>query len=102
MVANRIVHLTRNRPELAARVPNGPAAELRRLYFDVVGIASAGAYGAVAELAGASHLLFGSDYPFWSTESAVSNLDALGLDATSRQAIERDNALALLPGAGRS
>jgi predicted TIM-barrel fold metal-dependent hydrolase len=101
MVANRIVHLTRNRPELAARVPNGPAAEFKRLYFDVVGIASAGAYGAVAELAGPSHLLFGSDYPFWSTDSAGSNLDALGLDAKTRQAIERDNALALMPGAGR-
>jgi predicted TIM-barrel fold metal-dependent hydrolase len=98
MVANRIAHLAHNRPELAERVPNGVAAELKRLYFDVVGIASPGAFGAVHELAGTPRLLFGTDYLFWATEAAVANLDRLGLDATTRQAIERDNALALLPG----
>lgn len=98
MVAHRIAGLARNRPELAARVPNGVMAELKRLYFDVVGLASAGAFHAVHELAGTSHLLFGTDYPFWSTESAVINLAGLNLEANVHQAIERDNALALLPG----
>jgi 6-methylsalicylate decarboxylase len=98
MVANRIVGLAGNRPELAARVPKGVMHELKRLYFDVVGVASPGAFNAIHEIAGTRHLLFGSDYPFWSTESAVANVDALNLDAATRQTIECDNALALLAG----
>jgi predicted TIM-barrel fold metal-dependent hydrolase len=101
MVANRMVHLAHNRPELAARVPAGVTAELRRLYFDVVGIASAGALGAILDVVDASHLLFGTDFPFWATDGAAKTLGTLGLDAATLGAIERDNAVALMPGLGR-
>ena len=46
------------------------ASYLRRLYFDTVS-ATPGALALTRELADPDHLLFGSDYPYWSFEAAV-------------------------------
>jgi predicted TIM-barrel fold metal-dependent hydrolase len=96
MVAHRLVGLARNRTDLAPRVPNGVMTELKRLYFDAVGIATPGTYAAIEEIAGNSHLLFGTDYPFWSTDAAVTGLDALRLAPSARAAIEHGNVEAML------
>jgi predicted TIM-barrel fold metal-dependent hydrolase len=96
MVAQRLVGLARNRADLCAHVPNGVMTELKRLFFDVVGLITPGTYMAIEELAGPSHLLFGTDYPFWSTDAAVSGLASLGLDPLRQLAIEHGNAQALL------
>jgi predicted TIM-barrel fold metal-dependent hydrolase len=98
MLAGRVVGLARNRPELAARVPNGVMAELRKLYYDVVGVSTRGTIAALKEIADPSRLLFGSDFPFWSPHETVAGLAGLGLPAPELAAIERGNALALLPG----
>lgn len=98
MLAGRIVGLARNRPELAARVPNGVLAELRKLYYDVVGISSRGAFTALQEIADPSRLLFGTDFPFWSPHETIEAMGKFGLTPAELAAIERDNALALLPG----
>jgi predicted TIM-barrel fold metal-dependent hydrolase len=97
MVAHRLVGLARNRPELAARVPNGVKHELSRLYLDVVGVSSPGAFKAVLDIVPVSHLLFGTDYPFWAPRDTIDGLARLNLDAAELAAIERGNALALLP-----
>jgi predicted TIM-barrel fold metal-dependent hydrolase len=101
MVANRLAGLTRNRPELNARVPNGVMHELSKLYVDVVGVTTPGALRAVLDIVPMSHLLFGSDYPFWSPETTIKGLAGLRLSAADLQAIERDNALKLMPGLAR-
>ena len=44
-----------------------------------------------------SHLLFGSDFPFWEPDTTIKGLAGLKLSAADLQAIERDNALKLLP-----
>ena len=98
MLAGRIVGLAKNRPELAARVPNGVMTELKKLYYDVVGVNTRGAFAALREIADPSRLLFGSDYPFWSPHETIAGLAGLGLAAADLAAIERGNALALLPG----
>jgi predicted TIM-barrel fold metal-dependent hydrolase len=98
MLAGRIVGLARNRPELAARVPNGVMTELKKLYYDVVGVHSRGAFAALKDIADPTHLLFGTDFPFWSPHETVEALEKLSLPATELAAIERGNALALLPG----
>jgi predicted TIM-barrel fold metal-dependent hydrolase len=98
MLAGRIAGLARNRPELAARVPNGVMVELRKLYYDVVGVGTRGAFAALKEIADPSRLLFGTDYPFWSPQETVTGLAGLGLAPAELGAIERGNALALLPG----
>ncbi len=97
ILAGRIVGLARNRPELAARVPNGVLAELRKLYYDVVAIRTPGAFAALREIADPARLLFGTDFPFWPPQETIDALGALELAATERAAIERGNALALLP-----
>ena len=48
-----------------------------------------------------SHLLFGTDFPFWSPETTIKGLAGLKLSAADLQAIERGNALKLLPGLPR-
>ena len=98
MIANRLVGLAKNRPELDARVPNGVMHELSKLYVDVVGVTTPGALKAVLDIVPMSHLLFGTDYPFWAPETTIKGLAALKLSAADLQAIERDNALKLLPG----
>jgi 6-methylsalicylate decarboxylase len=97
ILASRMAGLARNRPELAARVPNGVMAELKKLYYDVVGIRTPGAFSAVQEMADPSRLLLGTDFPFWSPRDAIDDLAAASLTRAEVAAIERANALALLP-----
>ena len=97
MIANRLVGLANNRPELAARVPNGVKHELSRLYLDVVGVSSPGAFKAVLDVVPMSQLLFGTDYPFWAPQDTIGGLARLKLDPADLAAIERGNALKLLP-----
>ena len=101
MVANRLVGLAKNRPELAARVPNGVRHELSKLYVDVVGVTTTGALKAVLDVVPTSHLLFGTDYPFWKPDETIHELAELKLDAADLAAIERGNALTLMPGLPR-
>jgi len=101
MVANRLAGLAHNRPELAARVPNGVKNELSKLYLDVVGVTTPGALTAVLDVVPMSNLLFGTDFPFWSPQTTIQGLAGLKLSPADLAAIERDNALKLLPGLPR-
>jgi 6-methylsalicylate decarboxylase len=101
MVANRLAGLAKNRPELAERVPNGVKAELSKLYLDVVGVTTPGALAAVLDIVPVSQLLFGTDYPFWAPDITVNGLAALKLSTADLAAIERGNALKLMPGLGK-
>jgi predicted TIM-barrel fold metal-dependent hydrolase len=97
MVAGRMVGLAGVRKELGARIPNGVMAELKRFYYDIASVTNRAAFNAIRDLVGISQLLFGSDYPFWSPDLAISGLRDMGLDADGLAAIERTNALQLLP-----
>jgi 6-methylsalicylate decarboxylase len=99
-LAERIARLE-VRPEFKKAVPNGVLAELRRLYYDTALSANAITFAALFKLVTPANVLFGSDYPFApeaTMTATVRGLGALGLDAGDLQAIERDNALGLLPG----
>jgi predicted TIM-barrel fold metal-dependent hydrolase len=97
MLAARIARVAGNRKDLSAQVPNGVMPVLRSLYYDIAGINHPIPFNAIRDLVGASQLLFGTDYPFWSPSVAVAILDDLGATRAQRQAIERDNALGLIP-----
>jgi len=101
MVANRLAGLAKNRPELAARVPGGVKQELSKLYLDVVGVTTPGALAAVLDIVPTSNLLFGTDYPFWKPEETIDGLAGLKLAPADLAAIERGNALKLMPGLGK-
>jgi predicted TIM-barrel fold metal-dependent hydrolase len=83
--------------KLRSLFPDGIAAEFRKLYFE-------GAQGfapenmeALMKVAPISHILFGTDYNRFPIAHSTRLFDSLKLAPAIRQAIGRDNALALLP-----
>jgi predicted TIM-barrel fold metal-dependent hydrolase len=82
----------------AAIIPNGFEGELQRQYYDIASVATnPPGMAAVLKLFSTSHLLFGSDLPYWTVASIVDGLNSLGLPVQDLRAIQRENALALLP-----
>jgi 6-methylsalicylate decarboxylase len=82
----------------AAIIPNGFEGELQRQYYDIASVAtSPPGMAAVLKLFSTSHLLFGSDVPYWTVASIVDGLNSFDLPAQDVRAIQRDNALTLLP-----
>ena len=81
--------------------PQGVLTYLKQLYYDTALSANPYALCSLQELVDASHILFGSDYPFAPeivtgfTIQGIQNYD--GFDEQARKAIERDSALALFP-----
>jgi predicted TIM-barrel fold metal-dependent hydrolase len=98
-LAERIARLA-VKPEYKKMVPEGVMAELQRLYYDTALSANQFAFRSLLELVPPTHVLFGSDYPFApeaTMTATVRGLSGLGLSAEALGAIERGNALALLP-----
>jgi len=96
-LAGRINEVAGRNTEIAARNPRGLMAELKRLYCDTASATSVPQLNAMLAFYDASHILFGSDYPFIRPEEGVEGLEHYPLTAAMRADIDRNNALALLP-----
>jgi predicted TIM-barrel fold metal-dependent hydrolase len=80
------------------RAPNGVAAEIRKLYFDLSSGAYPAALDALADVIPASQMLFGSDYPFVKVAATIDGLKQYTKFSKSDvEAINRGNALRLFP-----
>jgi 6-methylsalicylate decarboxylase len=77
--------------------PNGVEAEYRKLYFDIAQGTYPVNFEAMRKLVPESHILFGSDFPYFSIAASVNGLQKLELPPPLLRAIERENAQALLP-----
>ena len=102
-LAERIARLAA-RPEFQKQVPEGAVAELRRLHYDTALSANLFTFRSLLQLVPAAQVLFGSDYPFapeTTMVATVRGLAELGLPPADLHAIERDNALRLMPGLDR-
>lgn len=77
--------------------PDGVNGTLRKLYFDTANSAYAPTVAALLSLAPLSQVLFGSDYPYLTIAQNLEDMASAGLSPAQIRAIERDNALALLP-----
>jgi predicted TIM-barrel fold metal-dependent hydrolase len=97
MLAHRIAGLMRVRPDLLEKLPQGVAHEFTRLHYDVCSATAAIPFNAIRQLSGISQLLYGTDFPYWPTETTGAGLAQLGLSSTDLRAVERDNALRLMP-----
>lgn len=98
MLAGRIAEANFARSErVRARMVEDPYALLRRLYFDVVLATAPAPLAALTTLAPASHLLFGTDYPFMPPSATIDGLARSALDPAALRAVECDNARALFP-----
>jgi len=88
-------------PVMRERAPHGVIHYLSRFFYDTALSANPHALRSLQELVPASQILFGSDFPFAPEPIARLCIDGLasypGFEAAERSAIERTNALALLP-----
>lgn len=91
-------------PYLAYRISMGQKSvikQLKRLYYDIALSATPYALSSLQTLVDSSHILFGSDFPFFPeplfNEMITEYSNYEGLDAEMRKSIDRDNALSLFP-----
>jgi len=85
------------RPDIAQRLPKGLLYEARKLYYDTASLQSPYPWPTLLKLAPVSHILFGTDFPFFSAAAMAKGLREVGLNASDLHAIERENALELFP-----
>jgi predicted TIM-barrel fold metal-dependent hydrolase len=85
---------TKDREKL---LPNGVAHEIRKFNYDTAQANHAGALAALLKLAPVSQVMFGTDYPYRPCAETVAGLAAYGFTTADLAAIERGNALRLLP-----
>jgi predicted TIM-barrel fold metal-dependent hydrolase len=97
MLAGRLTELLGEQQALAERIPHGVMHELERLYYDTASAASPSSMAAILNVVSPQQILFGTDYPFVKPATAIDGLAHLKLSSSDRQAIDRLNALRLLP-----
>ncbi|MBI4887493.1 MAG: amidohydrolase [Acidobacteria bacterium] len=95
-LAGRIDGGSRNAKD---RMPNGFIAEAKKFFYDTAGAANRGAMASLLELVPASQVLFGTDFPPGGTSREVAQLlaELRIFNAAAMRAIDRDNAVRLLP-----
>jgi 6-methylsalicylate decarboxylase len=99
-LAGRIDGSSRNVKDREQRLPNGAMHEMRKFYYDTAGAANAGAMASLIKLVTSANILFGTDFPPGGTSVAVAKALAelgLGFTEADMRAIDRDNAVRLLP-----
>jgi len=96
-LTERFVRLPQINKSLAARVPNGVEAELKRFYYDTAQAAHPYALASLTRLIPVSQIVFGTDYPYRTAIDHVKGLADYGFSAADLQAIDRENAVRLMP-----
>jgi predicted TIM-barrel fold metal-dependent hydrolase len=97
MLAGRMAETLNRGPKAAEIMPNGVLAELRKLYYDTASAVSPPSMAALRAMVPTSSILFGSDYPFVKAAAMVDELLHVPMSEGELEAIERGNAVALLP-----
>jgi predicted TIM-barrel fold metal-dependent hydrolase len=95
MVAERVEAMGHVRPDLAARVPEGAQATLRRLHVDTASVTKPEAMAALLAWLPSDQILYGTDFPWGGLASSRAALSRLALPPGILEAIERSNALRL-------
>ena len=95
-LTERFQRLPQANKNIAARLPNGVEAELKRFYYDTAQAAHPYALASLTKLIPISQIVFGTDYPHRTAADHVKGLTDYGFSAGDLMAIDRDNALRLL------
>lgn len=99
-LCGRIELLTTNNPALREFIPNGFAAELKKLYFDTALSAHPATMAHLEALVSPDRILFGTDYPFGpkgQMQQASESLDALAWNESVKHQVAHGNARRLFP-----
>lgn len=96
-LTERLTRLPLANKDVDRRVPNGVLYELRKFHYDVAQAAHPMALASLLKLVPVSQVLFGTDFPFRTSLDHVKGLADYGFSAEESRAIERDNAVRLLP-----
>jgi predicted TIM-barrel fold metal-dependent hydrolase len=96
MVAERVIAMGFVNRALVARVPEGAAAALAKLYVDTASVTGAPAMAALQEWLPPDHILYGTDFPWGTLAASRASLARLQLPTATLAAIERGNAIQLL------
>jgi predicted TIM-barrel fold metal-dependent hydrolase len=83
--------------EVAKFAPRGMDYELQRQFYDTADGAYAPSMAAIQSYIPATQIMFGTDYPYVSTEKNVKELRERRLPQAQLQAIQRGNVLRLMP-----
>ena len=81
------------------QMPNGLISELKKFYYDVAGAANPGAIASLQKLVNVDKIMFGTDFPPGGNSQEVARAlrELRMFSETDLRAIERDNAVRLLP-----
>ena len=97
MLAARTHAFVERHKEIADRVPQGVAYELKKLYYDVANSTNPSSMAALMNLVPTSQMLFGSDFPYVPAAVTANGLDHCGLSPGDLQAVNRENGMRLFP-----
>ena len=93
----RLTILIETQPPLRQKMPENLRDEIGKLYYEISSSSDPVTMAALRALVPNSHILLGTDSPFGPMSPTIDQLQTLGLPKTDLIAIERDNALALMP-----
>ena len=96
----RLSILIQTQAPLRQRMPESLPAELGKLYYEISSSSDPVTMAALRALIPAQHILLGTDSPFGPMSPTIDQLLKLELPQKELRAIERDNAVALMPRLG--
>ena len=92
----RFTRLRQSHPSMRAYTPELVMTEFRRFYYDTAQAAHRAALASLTAVIPVSQIVYGTDFPFRTNEDHVRGLTAF-FNLADMKAIDRDNALRLLP-----
>jgi 6-methylsalicylate decarboxylase len=94
-LTSRFIQLAKERKP--AHLPNGPLPEFRKFYYELAQGNTPGQIAALLKMVSISQVMYGTDFPFRDGAEVNQGIADWGFSAADQQAIERENALKLMP-----
>ena len=94
-LTGRFIRLAEERKP--AHLPDGPLPEFRKFHYELAQGNTSGQIAALLKMVPVSQVMYGTDYPFRDGAEVNQGIADWGFSPADLEAIERDNALRLLP-----
>jgi predicted TIM-barrel fold metal-dependent hydrolase len=99
-LTGRLIRLAAERREAGKdkNMPDGPLPILRKYNYEIAQGNTPGQLAALLKMVSVAQVLFGTDFPYRDGKEAVDGLHDYGFSTADAAAIDRGNAMTLLPG----